>query len=150
MARAHRAARTATRPASAAPPPRPRAPLLPPPVPRRALGVPGGWSVEFRFPCRQMGLLDAVAPDAADGRLETENGFRPLGARDVPEMLALVERTQPGPFAPRTIELGTYIGVRDGGDLVAMAGERLHPPGFTEISAGCTDASHRGRGLAAH
>jgi predicted GNAT family acetyltransferase len=29
-----------------------------------------------------------------------------------------------------------------------MAGERLHPPGYTEISAVCTDADHRGRGLA--
>jgi len=117
-------------------------------VARRDLVVPDGWSVEFRFPCRQMWLLDALAPDTADGQLETDNGFRPLGASDVPEMLALVERTKPGPFATRTIELGTYIGVRDGDDLVAMAGERLHPPGFTEISAVCTDASHRGRGLA--
>jgi predicted GNAT family acetyltransferase len=29
-----------------------------------------------------------------------------------------------------------------------MAGERRHPPGFTEISAVCTDASVRGQGLA--
>ena len=43
--------------------------------------------------------------------------------------------------------MGTYLGVRDGGRLVAMAGERMHPPGFTEVSA-CTDADHRGRGLA--
>ena len=63
-------------------------------------------------------------------------------------MLALVERTRPGPFLPRTIELGTYLGVRDDGVLVAMAGERLHPPGWTEISAVCTDPAARGRGLA--
>jgi ribosomal protein S18 acetylase RimI-like enzyme len=72
----------------------------------------------------------------------------PLTAADVPEMLALVERTRPGPFLPRTIELGTYLGIRRGGRLVAMAGERLHPPGWTEISAVCTDAGHRGQGLA--
>ena len=49
----------------------------------------------------------------------------------------------------RTVELGTYLGIRDaGGVLVAMAGERMHPPGFTEISAVCTDPAHRGRGLA--
>ena len=71
-----------------------------------------------------------------------------LGAADVPEMLDLVERTQPGPFLARTVELGTYLGIRRDGRLVAMAGERLHPPGFTEISAVCTDAAYRGQGLA--
>jgi ribosomal protein S18 acetylase RimI-like enzyme len=72
-----------------------------------------------------------------------------LTARDAPEMLDLVARTEPGPFRPRTFELGTYLGIHRGGRLVAMAGERLHPPGWTEISAVCTDADHRGQGLAA-
>ncbi|POM27350.1 Mycothiol acetyltransferase [Actinomadura rubteroloni] len=71
-----------------------------------------------------------------------------LTAADVPEMMALVERTKPGPFLSRTIELGTYLGIRREGRLVAMAGERLHPPGWTEISAVCTDATYRGQGLA--
>lgn len=70
-----------------------------------------------------------------------------LGAADVPEMLALVERNQPGPFRPRTHELGRYIGIRREGRLVAMAGERLHPEGWTEISAVATDVEHRGQGL---
>ncbi|WP_327335310.1 GNAT family N-acetyltransferase [Streptomyces sp. NBC_01259] len=71
-----------------------------------------------------------------------------LGPADVPEMLDLVARTRPGPFLPRTIELGTYLGIRREGALVAMAGERLHPPGWSEISAVCTDESVRGQGLA--
>ena len=72
-----------------------------------------------------------------------------LTAADVPEMTALVERTKPGPFLPRTIELGTYLGIRDGdGALIAMAGERMHPVGWTEISAVCTAPEARGRGLA--
>jgi predicted GNAT family acetyltransferase len=71
-----------------------------------------------------------------------------LTAQDVPEMLALAERTKPGPFLPRTIELGTYLGIRRHGKLVAMAGERLHPPGWTEISAVCTDPAYQGQGLA--
>ena len=71
-----------------------------------------------------------------------------LGPDDVPEILALVEQTKPGPFLKRTVELGTYLGIRRGGELVAMAGERLHPPGWTEISAVCTADSHRGQGLA--
>ena len=71
-----------------------------------------------------------------------------LTRADVPEMLALVERTQPGPFLPRTIELGTYVGIRRDGELVAMAGERMKPPGWTEVSAVCTDEQFRGQGLA--
>lgn len=72
----------------------------------------------------------------------------PLGLDDVPEILDLVARTEPGPFLKRTIELGTYLGIRDRGRLVAMAGERINPPGWTEISAVCTDPEYRGRGLA--
>ncbi|WP_256788465.1 GNAT family N-acetyltransferase [Frankia sp. AvcI1] len=71
-----------------------------------------------------------------------------LGPDDVGDILALIDRTRPGPFRSRTIELGTYLGIRRGGVLVAMAGERLHPPGWTEISAVCTDEAHRGQGLA--
>jgi ribosomal protein S18 acetylase RimI-like enzyme len=71
-----------------------------------------------------------------------------LGPADVPEMLDLVRQAKPGPFLPRTIELGAYYGIRRGGRLVAMAGERLRPPGWTEISAVCTDEAHRGQGLA--
>ena len=72
--------------------------------------------------------------------------FRELTEADVPEMLALTKLTEPGPFLPRTIELGAYLGVFDAGSLVAMAGERLHLTGFTEISAVCTHPQHRGRG----
>lgn len=71
-----------------------------------------------------------------------------LGPRDVPEMLELVGRTKPGPFLPRTVEMGAYYGIRREGRLVAMAGERLRMPGFTEISAVCTDERYRGQGLA--
>lgn len=71
-----------------------------------------------------------------------------LGPDDVADMLALVERSRPGPFLPRTVEMGRYVGVRRGGVLVAMAGERLHPTGWTEISAVTTDDAHRRQGLA--
>jgi len=69
-----------------------------------------------------------------------------LGPSDVPEMAALVELTHPGPFRPRTIELGTYIGIRERGRLVAMAGERTWTGDFREVSAICThpDAQRRG------
>jgi ribosomal protein S18 acetylase RimI-like enzyme len=71
----------------------------------------------------------------------------PLQAADVPEMLDLVARTQPGPFRAATVELGGYLGIRRGGRLVAMAGQRMRPPGWTEISAVCTDDKFRGQGL---
>ncbi|MCW2931187.1 MAG: acetyltransferase [Actinomycetia bacterium] len=71
-----------------------------------------------------------------------------LGPDDVPEVLDLVERTRPGPFRPRTIELGTYLGVRREGALVALAGERLRLDGYTEVSAVCTDEAWRGHGFA--
>lgn len=102
--------------------------------------LPAGWELIDQF-----GLVQLVGT-----HLET----RPypfavhLGAGDVPDMLDLVERTKPGPFLPRTFELGTYLGIREAGKLVAMAGERMHPEGWTEISAVCTDPAHRGRGLA--
>ena len=71
-----------------------------------------------------------------------------LGPADVPETLALVELTQPGPFRTRTIELGTYIGIRDGGRLVAMAGERMWVGDLRELSAVCTHPDVQRRGYA--
>ncbi|MFI9593930.1 GNAT family N-acetyltransferase [Nonomuraea sp. NPDC052265] len=85
-----------------------------------------------------------------DGRAPAESGeVTVLGADSVPGMLDLVARTRPGPFWPRTREMGDYLGVLDDGKLVAMAGERLRPPGWTEISAVCTAPEARGRGHAA-
>lgn len=65
---------------------------------------------------------------------------------DVPAMQELVRLTNPGPFGPRTIELGRFVGIRREGRLVAMAGERLRPEGHTEITGVSTHPEHRGRG----
>jgi predicted GNAT family acetyltransferase len=83
---------------------------------------------------------DAAAPPAAEPVV--------LSGADVPAMMALADLTQPGPFAARTIALGSYFGFRSGDRLVAMAGERMKFDGFTEISAVCTHPDHRGRGYA--
>jgi predicted GNAT family acetyltransferase len=69
-----------------------------------------------------------------------------LGADDVPAMIELTELTKPGPFSARTHELGTFLGIRVDGQLVAMAGERMKPAQYTEITAVCVHPSHRGRG----
>ncbi len=72
-----------------------------------------------------------------------------LGAVDADDMVALAVRTNPGPFAQRTVETGQYIGLRDKGRLIAMAGERMRLDGFVEISAVCVDDDYRGKGIAA-
>ncbi len=78
--------------------------------------------------------------------LESEP-FDELGLDDVDDMIALAELTEPGPFLPQTIQMGRYIGVHDN-ILVAMAGERMKPPGWIEISAVCTHPDARGHGYA--
>ncbi len=66
---------------------------------------------------------------------------------DAADMRALAALTKPGPFFPRTHRLGRFIGIREQGRLVAMAGERFKLDGFTEVSAVCTHPDARGRGL---
>jgi ribosomal protein S18 acetylase RimI-like enzyme len=100
---------------------------------------PDDWEVLWRGPGVQLidsGVAAAPEPEAVV-----------LGGSDVAEMLDLVGRTKPGPFQSHTYQLGTYLGIRREGKLVAMAGERLHPPGYTEISAVCTDPDWRGQGF---
>jgi ribosomal protein S18 acetylase RimI-like enzyme len=104
--------------------------------------APRGWTVATVFPVAQMiAPTDGLATDGA-----TEAAV-PLGKKDAGEMIALAELTHPGPFAVSTVELGGYLGVRREGRLVAMAGRRLHLPGWIEISAVCTHPDHRGQGL---
>jgi len=74
--------------------------------------------------------------------------FLELGDADAPEMLALATLTEPGPFFRRTHRLGDFIGIRQDGRLVAMAGERMKPEGFAEVSGVCTHPDWRGRGYA--
>jgi predicted GNAT family acetyltransferase len=71
-----------------------------------------------------------------------------LGAADVPAMMELTKLTRPGPFTPRTHELGTFLGIRIDGRLVAMAGERMKPGNYTEMTAVCVHPNCRGRGYA--
>jgi ribosomal protein S18 acetylase RimI-like enzyme len=71
-----------------------------------------------------------------------------LGAADVPAMLELTKLTNPGPFAARTHELGTFLGIKIDGRLVAMTGERMKPGNYTEMTAVCVHPDHRGRGYA--
>ena len=83
--------------------------------------------------------------------MQAESGreaFLNLADGDAPEMVALARLTEPGPFLARTHTMGAFLGIRIGGPLVAMAGERFHFPGYTEVSGVCTHPEFRGRGLA--
>lgn len=95
--------------------------------------------------------LSAQGVQMTVDRLITPRGradFEELAERDAPEMQALAALTKPGPFLPRTHQLGIFIGIRKNGRLVAMAGERMKLPGFTEISGVCTHPEFRGNGFA--
>jgi ribosomal protein S18 acetylase RimI-like enzyme len=104
--------------------------------------VPAGWALDAEATLFQM-VWDAgmppgdPAPDAV-----------PLGPQHADAAMALAELTKPGPFGPRTIELGDYLGVFDGTRLLAMAGERMAAGTLREISGVCTDPEHQGRGHA--
>ena len=105
-----------------------------------------GWDFVAGAPLLQMiadnGVAQAAPSSSALKLIE-------LGSQDSADMIELTALTKPGPFSTRTHELGTYLGIRSGGKLVAMAGERLKVPGRTEVSAVCTHPEYTGKGYAA-
>jgi predicted GNAT family acetyltransferase len=103
--------------------------------------LPAGLTVLAADPCHQM-----VAPAVA--AVAEPAGLVVLTDADAPDMVALAALTRPGPFFARTNRLGRFIGIRAAGQLVAMAGERMQPAGFTEVSGVCTHPAWRGRGHA--
>lgn len=106
----------------------------PPPVPGTVAAEPAGlWQM----------VAEAMTPGEAP-----DFEIVPLDDADAPEMLALATLTRPGPFFARTHRLGDFVGVKADGRLVAMAGERMKPEGYVEVSGVCTDPGHRGRGYA--
>jgi GNAT superfamily N-acetyltransferase len=102
------------------------------------VSLPDGWSFERKRTIEQMAASEPVAPPRHE--------LVPLSAEDAPAMLALAQATEPGPFFTRTGEMGRYLGIKVGGELVAMAGERLLLADHTEISAVCTYPEHQGHG----
>jgi predicted GNAT family acetyltransferase len=107
----------------------------PPPIP--------GTVVTRRAVLNQMVAETLAQPRSVDFEIT------PLTDADAPDMVALATLTAPGPFFSRTHELGDFVGVKVDGQLVAMAGERLRPEGFTEVSGVCAHPDHRGKGYAA-
>ena len=103
---------------------------------------PKGWEIVRDGTLLQM--LCSTKPDVP----QLDESIQPLGPRDFAEMVALAKLTEPGPFREGTPTLGGFVGIRIEGQLAAMAGQRLSPTGFTEVSAVCTHPDFRGRGFA--
>lgn len=99
------------------------------------------WTVLQQIPGWQM----IYNGDAFD--VDTSN-LVALTDEHVPQMIELTQLTNPGPFGLHTIDFGHYYGIFDGEKLVAMAGQRLNPIPYAEISAVCTHPDHNGKGYA--
>ncbi|MGJ7914138.1 GNAT family N-acetyltransferase [Massilia sp. LXY-6] len=109
--------------------------------------APDGWRIEAESTMLRM-VWDGTMPEED----EAPDAI-PLGTDDAARALDLAMLTRPGPFGPRTIELGEYFGYFDEGHagsrrLIAMAGERMAAPGLREISGVCTRPGYQGRGYA--
>lgn len=104
--------------------------------------LPSHWELIGELPCAQMILQRPV------GEIPSETPVTPLTASDRDDMFDLINKVQPGYYEPDTHQLGNYYGIRQEGQLVAIAGERIRLDGLTEVSAVCTDPDHTGRGYA--
>ena len=93
-------------------------------------------------------LVQMVADKPAAIRADDPE-CRSLDETDAAEMTALALGTVPGPWGDKTRRYGQFYGVRSGGKLAAMAGERMRPaPGLAEVSGVCTWPEFRGQGHA--
>lgn len=104
--------------------------------------APAGWNVLVQSTMFKM-YWAGGDPPASEGASWIE-----LGPQHVEQAVALAGLTRPGPFGPRTPELGDYLGRLAGGALIAMAGERMQAGSWREISGVCTHPDHQGHGHA--
>lgn len=111
-------------------------------VEREAWPVPEGTRVLGGGELVQM-VFDGPAPEEPD-----DSRIKRLGERDAKAMAALAHATEPGPWGRKTHRYGDYYGIRIGGKLAAMAGERMRLPGLAELSGVSTWPEFRGQGLA--
>jgi ribosomal protein S18 acetylase RimI-like enzyme len=112
---------------------------------RGAPRIPDRWTL-----VRGGVLVQMVAEEPTPVSIAEPKGvtLRVLTAGDAPAMVELAQLTEPGPFRLRTMELGTFFGIFEERRLLAMAGKRLHVPGYVEVSGVCTHPEARGRGYA--
>lgn len=104
--------------------------------------IPAPWKITAQMDLLQMVYAQA-APAAGVGPQLVD-----LKENHVLQMLELTALTKPGPFLNRTIDFGNYTGIFDGENLIAMAGQRLQPLPYVEISAVCTHPDYLRKGYA--
>ncbi|MCM0041194.1 MAG: GNAT family N-acetyltransferase [Algoriphagus sp.] len=114
---------------------------------RVILFTPGFLELDAKWKVRNDNALLQMVFDKPSIQLTLNSSIRPLGAAEVPEMLALTHLAKPGPFLENTIDFGGYFGYFVEGKLVSMAGTRLAAGPYTEVSAVCTHPDFVGRGL---
>jgi len=108
------------------------------------LSIPAPWKSPRMVTVQQM-----VYEGPGTKKVDSNGKIEPLDDSHIPAMLALTKMTNPGPFFSRTIDFGHYRGIFEGDQLIAMAGQRMHPGSYAEISAVCTHPDHLGKGYAA-
>lgn len=102
--------------------------------------MPAGFEATLNATLVQM-IAEGPPQAVADERIVR------LGPADAQEMFDLATLTKPGPFTLRAQDFGPFWGIRSGGRLVAMSGQRLGQVGFRELSGVCTHPEVRGQGL---
>ena len=110
----------------------------------RVVNIPASFEQLYTTPIYQM-VCNAFCTQFRSNQQVLE-----MAEGDVQEMIELTALTRPGPFSSQTMSFGRYIGIREGGRLAAMAGERMKVPGYTEVSAVCTHPDFLGKGYASH
>ena len=104
--------------------------------------LPSSWETQLRIRVAQMIRRERAPLPESSAQISV------LSSADVGDMLALVDLTHPGPFRDRTIELGTFLGIRRHGRLLAMAGERMWVGNYREVSGICTHPEAQRLGFA--
>lgn len=108
----------------------------------KKIDIPKNWKVINKLE------IDQMVCEKQLGGFDKPTSIVPLTLDNVDEMMILTKLTNPGPFEKETLLFGNYEGIFIDGRLAAMAGQRLHPKPYAEISAVCTHPDFHGRGFA--
>jgi RimJ/RimL family protein N-acetyltransferase len=102
--------------------------------------------VESRGRFLKLALRDRSRLSAVDVK-----GVEPLGPPNLREVRAFYERAYPGNyFDPRMLDTSCYVGIREAGELAAVAGVHVYSARYRVAAIGnvATAPEQRGRGLA--
>ncbi|MGW1775545.1 GNAT family N-acetyltransferase [Streptomyces sp. NPDC002104] len=127
-----------------------------PVLPRRFLGhltgnaakvLESGYTAQSRTTLLRMALTE---PGLADGYPAGPWRPAPLSREDLPELLELFAQAYPGNwFDDRMLDTGQYLGARQDGQLVAVAGVHVHSPASRVAAVGNVTTHPRVRGQGA-